>query len=94
MKSVKDTREILAESENGKITVHEKFSLAFCKKILNLKGNKYTDEQILLIRDYVYALATLDFIYFTEQYFPTILNQSNNEQESIPLCESEYRRAS
>ena len=96
MKAVKDNREILAEGENGKITVGEKLSLAHCKKVLEQNGNKYTEEQVIRIREFLYVMATIDYMFFTEQYLKKLnqQNQNNHEQESIPLHQGEYRRAS
>lgn len=68
MKRIKDDREILAETENSKITVREKLSLAHCKNILNRNGKNYTDAEVILIRDFLYAMATIDYLFFTEQY--------------------------
>ena len=34
-------------------------SLNECKKILNEEENKYTDEQIILIRDWLYHMADI-----------------------------------
>jgi hypothetical protein len=97
MKELKDHREILAELENGKITIEGKRSLAHCKNILEQNGSKYTDEQVERIRDFLYAMATIDYLFFTEQYLKKntlTSNQNHDEQESIPLYQSEYRRAS
>ncbi|MBI3502836.1 MAG: hypothetical protein HY063_13680 [Bacteroidetes bacterium] len=97
MKAIKDTREILAETEDGKITVGEKLSLEQSKKILNRNGNNYTDEQIIIIRDFIYTMATIQYLFITEQYIKNkslTKNQNQNEKECIPLHQSEHRRAS
>jgi hypothetical protein len=46
--------------ENGR----KKLSLNECKTVLNAEGNKYTDEQILMIRDYLYKLAAIEIEHF------------------------------
>lgn len=109
MKVIKNEREVLGEGENGKITVGEKLSLNHCKKILNRnaclpksegrrQGNNYSDAEIIEIREFLYVMATLDYLFFTEQYLKkqeTInTNQNNYDKESIPLHPGEYRRAS
>lgn len=33
-----------------------------CKKVLNSTNHQYTDEQILLIRDFMYQLAQLELL--------------------------------
>ena len=96
---LKDEREILGEGEQGMITIDGKLSLEHCRKVLNRNGNNYTDEQILEIRDFLYVMATLDYLFFTEQY-PQIEKEEQNqnlntyEEKSIPLHPGEYRRAS
>ncbi len=94
MKIVRDQREVLAETKNGKVTVSAKLPLKHCKKILNSNGRNYTDEQIILIRDFLYAMATLDYLYFTEHLKADTLTKPENEKESDTLHQSEYRRAS
>lgn len=45
--------------------VKEKFgdrlSLETCKAILNVAGENYSDEQILMIRDFLYTIVTIDY---------------------------------
>jgi hypothetical protein len=43
---------------------NEKLSIAECRKILNVNGIKYSDEEIKTIRDWIYFYAelTLDFL--------------------------------
>jgi len=42
----------------------DKMSLAQCRKILNKDGSKYSDEEILKIRNWIYAVSeiTLSFL--------------------------------
>jgi hypothetical protein len=42
----------------------EKISLAQCKKILNTEGKNYSDEEIIKIRDWIYAYTeiTMQFL--------------------------------
>jgi hypothetical protein len=42
----------------------EKISLKKCKDILNKKGDKYSDEEIIAIRDYLYDMAQIDYEIF------------------------------
>ena len=44
----------------------EKLSLNKCKAILEKGGKKYTDEEIIKIRDLLYKLAQLDIELFRE----------------------------
>lgn len=40
---------------------NDRISVGKCKKILNVDGQNYTDEQVLLIRDFLYSLAVVDY---------------------------------
>lgn len=44
----------------------KKLSLAQCKRILEEGGSKYSDEQVLKIRDILYVLGELDYLIFKE----------------------------
>lgn len=45
----------------------EKISLSKCKSILESDGSKYSDEEVLQIRDYLYMLAELDYEVYLKQ---------------------------
>ena len=89
MKAVKGIREVLAETEDKRITVGRKLSLEQCRKLLNRDGRNYSDRELLIIRDFLYTMASIDYIFFTGQY----QNQHSHEQTGIPLRQGEYRRA-
>ena len=42
----------------------DKIPLKECNAILNADGEKYTDEQVLKIRDYLYKLAAIEVEHF------------------------------
>lgn len=44
----------------------KKLSLAQCRRILEEGGAKYSDEQVLKIRDILYDLGELDYLIFKE----------------------------
>lgn len=44
----------------------KKLSLAQCRRILEEGGAKYSDEQVLKIRDILYVLGELDYLIFKE----------------------------
>ena len=75
-----------------------KMDLETCKRLININGNKYTDGEILKIRDFLYQLAEIECRYFKqwqieqhENLKPTkVIN--DERKESIPLYPSEYRR--
>lgn len=79
----------------SKVKTGEKLSLEHCQKVLNQDGLNYTDEEVILIRDYLYAMAEIDYLYFTEEVLKKktlIQNQTSDETESDSLHSGEYRR--
>lgn len=76
----------------------EKLSLDFCKKILNVNGNAYSEEEILQIRDFLYQLAEIEcryFKYWQQQQANNIItiNRTDYEtSESHLIHQGEYRR--
>lgn len=80
------------ENELHKIEPEDKISLARCRQILKEMGVSYTDEEILLVRDWLYDLAAITY----DEYF------SQRDSVIIPLTqkkdddheESHYLRAS
>ena len=51
----------------------KKLSIANCQKVLSKDGSKYTDEEVRMIRDFLYQMAWLDYNIYT--------NGKNNEKE-------------
>ena len=45
----------------------EKISLSKCKSVLESDGSKYSDEEVLQIRDFLYMLAELDYKVYLKQ---------------------------
>ena len=50
-----------------RIQEKDKFSIAYCRTILNKNGKNYSDEQIIRIRDFLYLLAEIEVDYAIEQ---------------------------
>ena len=50
-----------------------KLSIAHCQKVLSKDGIKYTDEEVMIIRDFLYQMAWLDYNIYT--------NEKNNEKK-------------
>ena len=75
-----------------------KMDLETCKRFININGNKYTDAEILKIRDFLYQLAEIECRYFKQWQIEQHenvkpINIINDERkESVPLYPSEYRR--
>ena len=76
----------------------EKLSLAFCKDILNVNGNAYSDEEILRIRDYLYQLAEIQCRHFKdwqEEQDNDVITINRNDYETTEshlVHSSKYRR--
>ncbi len=47
--------------------VKEKFPIAKCREILERKGKKYTEEQILMIRDFLMNISKIAYQTFQKQ---------------------------
>jgi hypothetical protein len=45
----------------------EKISLSKCKSVLEKDGSKYSNEEILEIREFLYKMADLDYEVFLKQ---------------------------
>lgn len=48
-------------NDNTETKLTRLLSLTECKRILNQNGNRYSDEEILKIRDYLMMLAELQY---------------------------------
>lgn len=73
-------------------------SLEESKAILNKHGIVYTDEEIAIIRDFMYCIAELTASHYqrlAENTIPIIPIHQNdkNEEKSIPIHSRKYRRA-
>lgn len=78
---------------------NESFTIEKCRKILGANEVEYTDEQIILMRDYLFILARIYFDYYQRTYKEQLkvihLNKIyNGTEDSDNLCSGEYRRAS
>lgn len=81
---------------------NEKFqsrlSVQTCKQVLRAKENGFSDEDVLKIRDALYALADIDYEHFqankNEAKIIKIDTNRPNETESYTLHPCKHRRAS
>lgn len=55
-----------------------RISLATCKQLLFAKGNQYADDEVLQIRDLLYALADIDYNIFLEHKKDVEINGSSS----------------
>lgn len=76
----------------------EKLSLEICKKILNVNGNDYSDEQIIRIRDFLYELSEIECRHFKDwqkQQESKVITINRNDYETTQshfIHSGEYRR--
>jgi hypothetical protein len=56
----------------------KKLSIAYCKKILESSGKKYSDEEAEKIRDLLYKLGELDYLIYIEmnKYYKSNFEQN------------------
>lgn len=59
--------------------VVEKISLNESKKILNVGGNNYSDEQVELIRDSLHNLAEINYEYYLEWRLKQEIEENKRE---------------
>ena len=84
------------------ISPKEKFTsrtpLAKCRVLLEADELRYTDEEVIVIRDFVHSLAKMIHDYYMRcakgEHQSKVININTSEHEKGDhLCESEYRRA-
>ena len=72
-------------NDGDEIAAKDKMSLSKCREILDKKVVKYTDVEILLIRDWFYNLAAITYDeYFNQKrtiIIPLTANQNNDYEE-------------
>lgn len=65
------------------INEKEKMSLAQCKKALQSDGSVYSDEQVLLIRDFLYRMAEWEYqVYIKLKTREEQFKQEEQKQDS------------
>ena len=81
-------------SEN--IVCAERLPLGKCKEILNAQEQKYTDEEVLALRDYLYQLAAIasEQSDIEEQEKEKIELEQQNEQQAKVISLNEYKNNS
>jgi hypothetical protein len=83
------------ESDISNVEVGDKIPLEEFRKLLKADKDKLTDEEVLIIRDFVYTMATIEYLYFTQEYLPKKREElKQNAEEGIHIHQSQYRRAS
>lgn len=67
-------------SENKELN-KPKISLQECKTILNKNGEKFSDEEVKEIRDFLYALIEIDYFHF-QRFVKAKAEQQMETEES------------
>jgi hypothetical protein len=73
-------------------------SLEASKPVLNQYGISYTDEEILIIREFMYRVAEITVAYYlrlkeNDSNVITLNQTDQDETKSIPIRSREHRRA-
>ena len=84
---------------NDDSTTGPLISLEECRAILNQDGFEYTDEEILIIRDFMYQMAEMTIRHYHDhrinQSTVISINEINDDKtKSIPIRPCKHRRAS
>jgi hypothetical protein len=83
------------ESDISNVDVGEKIPLEEFRKLIKADKDHLTDEEVLVIRDFVYTMATIEYLYFTQEYLVQKREKpKQNAEESISIHQGQYRRAS
>jgi len=74
------------KTDNIAVAAEDQMPLAKCRELLKCRAKKYTDEDILLIRDWFYKLVELTYDeYFINQQpciiIPLTENQNDDNEE-------------
>lgn len=67
----------------------EKISLSKCKSVLESDGSRYSNEEILEIREFLYMLAELDYEVYLKQKF----RELEFKKEKQKLEEENFKQA-
>lgn len=78
---------------------NSKVSIEQCREIMNRDGVEYTDEELLVIRDFMYLIVDITRSHYErvqDQSKIIDINENNTDHEtkSISIRPGEYRRAS
>jgi hypothetical protein len=74
---------------SGKETKHiiekikEKFPIAKCREVLERKGKKFTEEQILMIRDFLMNISNIAYQTFQKQIQKEVDFEFEKQNDSV-----------
>ena len=75
----------------NKAIIKEKIPLNKCRTILEKNGDKYTDEQIIAIRDFLYQLAQIDYEVFVYNEEKEAKEKEKEPKKEEPKKEPEVK---
>lgn len=60
-----------------------RISLETCKRVLKAEDNHYSDEEVLMIRDFIYSMASIDYNYFYPEMKTksTVISLNNTDHD-------------
>ena len=67
----------------------EKISLSKCRSVLEKDGSKYSDAEVLEIRDFLYRMAALDY----QVYLKEKLREMEFEKEKLNKEDNNFKQA-
>lgn len=76
----------------------DRLSLAQCREILHAEEMGYSDQEVLLIRDFLYSLAVVDYNYHERQakrkadIIKLSTDEHHNATKGDPVFSRKYRR--
>ena len=92
---LKAIRGAVKHSLSENIECSERLPLAKCKEILNKGEQKYSDEEVLFIRDYLYQLASIasEQMDIAEQQKNQLALEQQNGQQAKVISLNEYKNS-
>ena len=92
---LKAIRGAVKHSLSENVVCTERLPLAKCKEILNKGEQKYTDQEVLFIRDYLYQLASIasEQMDIEEQQKDQLALEQQNGQQAKVISLNEYKNS-
>lgn len=90
---LKAIKGVVKHSLSESIVCAERLPLGKCKEILNAQEQKYTDEEVLTLRDYLYQLAAIasEQLDTEEQEKEKLDLEQQNQQQAKIMSLNEYK---
>jgi len=69
----------------------EKISLSRCKSVLESDGSKYSNEEVLEIREFLYMLAELDYQVYLKQNKENLNLKMRNKKQKKRILNKQHK---